>query len=306
MISVKSLYIYPIKACRGISVDVAYLSATGFKWDRAWMVVNSKGRMLTQRVEPRLALVEVHLPEEALNGQWGSSLRSDSALNLRAPGMELLQVPLAGAVQSNIVENASVWEWTGSALDEGPDAAEWFTRFLGKACHLVRFDSENARRAVDPAYAAGFNTSFSDGFPLLVISQSSLDALNEKLPDPLPINRFRPNILVQGCEPFAEDLWETFTISDLKFHGVKLCSRCKVTTIDPETAEAGPEPLKTLQSFRAERDMLLAKGKERVYFGQNVVCEQSGNLSLTQYLSIRVGDKLKVLNKLPCVMESMV
>ncbi|KAI5080120.1 hypothetical protein GOP47_0005599 [Adiantum capillus-veneris] len=277
----------------------------GFKWDRAWMVVNSNGRMLTQRVEPRLALVEVHLPEEALNGQWHSSLPSDSAFSLRAPGMELLQVPLVSAIRSSIVENASVWEWTGSALDEGPDAADWFTRYLGKACRLVRFDSENAVRSVDPDYVVGYNTTFTDGFPLLLISQPSLDALNEKLPDPLSINRFRPNILVQGCEPFAEDLWETFTISNLKFHGVKLCSRCKVTTIDPETTEQGSEPLKTLQSFRAGGNMSLSKAKGKVFFGQNVVCEESVN-SHTRSLSIRVGDNMKVLNKLTHVLDSMV
>lgn len=287
-------------------MDAAYLTPTGFKWDRAWMVVNSKGRMLTQRVEPRLALVEVHLPEEALNGQWGPSLPPDSALSLRAPGMEPLQVPLTCVTPESKVENASVWDWKGSALDEGPDAAEWLTRYLGKACRLVRFDSDNETRPVDPAYAAGFSTAFSDGFPLLVISQSSLDALNDKLADPLPINRFRPNILVQGCEAFAEDLWETFTICSLKFHGVKLCSRCKVTTIDQETADVGFEPLKTLQNFHAGQSMSLSKGKGKVYFGQNVVCEESLNISNTKYPSIRVGDNLQILNKLPCVMESMV
>eukprot|EP00250_Pteridium_aquilinum_P011382 c20027_g1_i1 orf=420-1337(-) len=305
MASVKSLYIYPIKACRGISVDTAFLSSTGFKWDRTWLVVNSKGRMLTQRVEPRLALVEVHLSEEALNGQW-DSLPLDAALSVCAPGMELLRVPLAAVAPRRKIEQASIWDWTGSALDEGPIAAEWFTRYLGKACRLVRFDTENETRATDPAYAEGFSTTFSDGFPFLIISQSSLDALNKKLTESLPISRFRPNILVQGCEPFTEDLWETFTISDLKFHGVKLCSRCKVTTIDQETAEEGSEPLRTLQSFRAGKFMSLPKGKAKVFFGQNVVCEECLDTSHSKYKSIKVGDTLTVLNKLPSVLESMV
>lgn len=269
------------------------------------MIVNSKGRMMTQRIEPRLALVEVHLPEEALNGQWGS-LPLDSALSLHAPGMEILQVPLAAGAPKSRVEHASVWEWTGSVLDEGPDAAEWFTRYLGKTCRLVRFDTDNEMRASDPAYAAGFRAAFSDGFPFLVISQSSLDALNEKLPDPLPISRFRPNILVQGCEPFAEDLWETFTISNLKFHGVKLCSRCKVTTVDQETAQEATEPLRTLQTFRAGKFMPLSKGKGKVFFGQNAVCEECLNISHSKNTSIRVGDTLTVVNKLPSVLDSMV
>lgn len=305
MISVKSLYIYPIKACRGISVNSAFLSSTGFKWDRTWVIVNSKGRMLTQRIEPRLALVEVHLSNEALNGQW-DSLPLDSALSVHAPGMEILQVPLAGVASKSRFEHASVWEWTGSVLDEGPDAAEWFTRYLGKTCRLVRFDTDNATRAVDPAYAAGFSTAFTDGFPFLVISQSSLDALNEKLSDPLPINQFRPNILVQGCEPFAEDLWETFTISNLKFHGVKLCSRCKVTTIDQETTQESYEPLRTLQTFRAGKFMSLSKGKGKVLFGQNVVCEECLNMSYTKKVSISVGDTLTIVNKFPSVLDSMV
>lgn len=269
------------------------------------MVVNSKGRMLTQRTDPRLALVEVYLPQEALEWPWGS-LPLESALSIRAPEMELLQIPLAAVMRRSKVKNASVWEWAGAAFDEGPDAAEWFTRYLGKPCRLVCFDTDNETRVTDPAYASGFNTAFSDGYPFLLISQASLDALNELLPNPLSINRFRPNIFVQGCEPFAEDFWQTFTISDLVFHGVKLCSRCKVTTIDQETAEATAEPLKTLRSFRSGKAMSLPKAGAQMFFGQNLVCEQSLDLRNTEYRLVRVGDLVTVLNKFPSVLESMV
>lgn len=267
------------------------------------MVVNSQGRMLTQRVEPRLALVEVSLPLDVLNG---GPLSADSALDVRAPGMELLQIPLITS-KARRLENASVWEWAGSALDEGSEAAEWFMRYLGKPCRLVRFDTDKMTRLTDPRYSRGYKVTFSDGYPFLLISEASLDALNERLPNPLPINRFRPNIFVQGCEPFAEDLWQTFTISNLKFHGVKLCSRCKVTTVDQETGKPGSEPLQTLQSFRGGRVMTLPKKvSAKVFFGQNVVCEESVELLNNEHPLIRAGDVLTVLDAVPSVSEAMV
>ncbi|KAH7301033.1 hypothetical protein KP509_23G008900 [Ceratopteris richardii] len=269
------------------------------------MIINSRGKAITQRNEPRLALVDVELPREVLT-ERSCCLPPDAALSLSAPGMEILRVPLSSVVQRSKVPEASVWEWTGSALDEGREASEWLTRYLGKAARLVRFDLDNEVRAVDARYAPGYFTAFSDGFPILVISQSSLETLNEKLSVPLPIGRFRPNILVQGCEPFGEDLWETFTISDVKFHGVKLCSRCKVPTIDTETAEEGFEPLRTLGTFRAGKSFSLSKATGSVFFGQNVVCEETRDALHHKSLSICVGANIKVLNKYPSITESMV
>nr|XP_043609796.1 mitochondrial amidoxime reducing component 2-like isoform X2 [Erigeron canadensis] len=244
---VKSIFVYPIKSCRGISLSHAPLASTGFRWDRQWLVVNSKGRACTQRVDPKLALVEVELPNDAFLVGWKPN--KSSYLVIRAPGMDELKVSLCRPPQT--CDGVSVWEWSGSALDEGEDASKWFTNYLGKPSRLVRFNEESEMRPVDPTYAPGFRVLFSDGYPFLLVSQESLDSLNELLEEPVPINRFRPNILVEGCEPFSEDLWKEVKIENLTFHGVKLCARCKIPTINQENAVSASEPTKTLMKFRS-------------------------------------------------------
>ncbi|CAA7405533.1 unnamed protein product [Spirodela intermedia] len=287
--AVSALFIYPIKSCRGISVPQACISSTGFRWDRQWMVVNSKRRALTQRGQPKLALVEVELPVEAFSDGWEPD--EGSFLVIRAPGMHALKVPLKKT--HDVVDGASVWEWSGSALDEGAEASEWFSNYLGIPCQLLRF---NSGQPVDPNYSPGHKTMFSDGFPFLLISQGSLNALNQRLEDPLPINRFRPNILIDGCEPFSEDLWTELKISKLEFHGVKLCSRCKMTTINQENGVSGVEPIEALLKFRSDR--ILRPGnnpKGKVYFGQNLVCKES--LSSGNGHIVKVGDPVYVFGK---------
>ncbi|KAG6470173.1 hypothetical protein ZIOFF_071230 [Zingiber officinale] len=227
--TVTSIFVYPIKSCRGISVPQACVTSTGLdlerlQWDRQWLVVNSKGRAYTQRVEPKLALVDIELPMDAFKDNWEPT--DLSYMVIKAPDMEALRIPLNKKCAA--VDDISVWEWSGSALNEGNEAFEWFTKYLGKPSRLVRFNTELEIRAVDPNYAQGYKTLFTDGFPFLLASQGSLDGLNELLDEPLPINRFRPNILVDGCDPFSEDLWKELKINKLNFHGVKLCARCKV------------------------------------------------------------------------------
>ncbi|XP_078433153.1 molybdenum cofactor sulfurase family protein [Wolffia australiana] len=300
--TVSGLFIYPIKGCRGISVSQACISSTGFRWDRQWMVVNSKLRSCTQRVEPKLALVEVELPAEAFSGGWEPE--GDSVMVIRAPGMYALKIPLKK--EHLVVDNVSVWEWSGSVLDEGHEASEWFSNYLGNHCRLVRFNSDSEVRAVDPKYSPGYKTMFSDGFPFLLISQGSLDALNERLEGTVPINRFRPNIVVDGCDPFSEDLWTVFKICEIEFHGVKLCSRCKVPTIDQETGEGGVEPTETLLKFRS--DIILRPGKNhkgKVYFGQNLICKDSPILG-ENWPTVKVGDPIHVLQKLSCFADAAV
>ncbi|KAJ6705273.1 MOLYBDENUM COFACTOR SULFURASE FAMILY PROTEIN [Salix purpurea] len=223
---VSSIFIYPVKSCRGISVSQAPLTPTGFRWDRNWLVVNYKGRAYTQRVEPKLALVEIELPDEAFSEGWEPT--KNSFMKIKAPGMSVLKISLMKP--SEVAEGVSVWEWSGSALDEGAEAAKWFSDYLGKPSQLVRFNAASETRLIDPNYAPGHKIMFSDLFPFMLISQGSLDALNQLLKEPVPINRFRPNILVEGCEPFSEDLWTEIRISKVTFEGVKLCSRCKVQT----------------------------------------------------------------------------
>ncbi|XP_057971510.1 uncharacterized protein LOC131160155 [Malania oleifera] len=287
---VSSLFIYPIKSCRGISVPQASLSSTGFRWDREWVVINSKGRACTQRVDPKLALVEVELPKEAFLEGWEPT--RSSYLVLRAPGMDVLKVPLSKS--GPVVDGVTVWEWSGSVFDEGEEAANWFSNFLGKPTRLVRFNAASETRAVDPQYANGFKTTFTDGYPFLMISQGSMDALNELLKEPMPINRFRPNILVDGCQPFSEDLWKDMKINKLTFHGVKLCDRCKIPTINQENGITESEPNRTLMSFRSDEVLRPTQKKRgRIYFGQNLVCPEA--LTQAKGRIVKVGDPVRVL-----------
>ncbi|CAI9782247.1 unnamed protein product [Fraxinus pennsylvanica] len=287
---VTSIFIYPIKSCRGISLSQAPISSTGFRWDRRWLVVNSKGRAYTQRVEPKLALVEVELPKEAFSEGWEPN--NNSYLVITAPGMDMLKIPLA--IPSETADGVSVWEWCGSALDEGADASNWFSKYLGKPSRLVCFNEASEIRAVDPDYASGYKVMFSDGYPFLLLSQGSMDALNALLKEPIPVNRFRPNILVDGCEPFSEDLWTEIKISNLVFHGVKLCDRCKVPTINQETTVAGPEPTETLRKFRSDELLFPNKKQQKkVYFGQNLICADS--LAQGTEKTIKVGDPILVV-----------
>ncbi|KAH7679055.1 Molybdenum cofactor sulfurtransferase protein [Dioscorea alata] len=290
---VTSIFIYPIKSCRGISVPQAPISPTGFRWDRQWLVVNGKGRAYTQRVEPRLALVQVELPEDAFDEDWEPV--GSSNLVIRAPRMDILKIPLKRTCK--VIDGVSVWEWAGSAFDEGDEASKWFSDFIGKPSRLVRFNTSSQTRYVDPKYAQGYKTMFSDGYPFLLISQASLDALNELLGEPVPINRFRPNILVDGCEPFSEDICKSVKLNKLSFNGVKLCSRCKVPTINQENGIGGIEPTETLMKFRSDR-ILHLKGKHqgKVYFGQNLVCKESLTGSSKDKV-VKVGDPVFVLEK---------
>uniref|UniRef100_A0A7N0UE58 MOSC domain-containing protein n=1 Tax=Kalanchoe fedtschenkoi TaxID=63787 RepID=A0A7N0UE58_KALFE len=297
--AVSSIFIYPIKSCRGISVSQAPITPTGLRWDRQWLVINSKGRAYTQRNEPKLALVQPELPVEAFSEDWQPT--ESSYLTLRAPGKTELKVSLSKFGQKS--DGVSVWEWSGSAIDEGDEAAKWFTDYLGKASRLVRFDADTETRPVDAAYASGYKVMFSDGYPFMILSQGSIDALNQLLVEPLPVNRFRPNILVDGCEPFAEDLWKEFKIGNLDFQGVKLCSRCKIPTINQETAVANSEPTETLMKFRSDKVLRPTdKQRGRVYFGQNIVCINS--ISNTKKKTIKVGDPIYAKEKLSSPAEA--
>ncbi|KMT05902.1 hypothetical protein BVRB_7g165600 [Beta vulgaris subsp. vulgaris] len=296
---VKSIFVYPIKSCRGIAVAQASITSTGFQWDRQWMVVNANGRMITQRVEPKLALIEVEFPDEAFSESWDSS--SDSYMVVKAPGMDMLKVSLSKP--RDTVEHISIWNWNGSALDEGAKAAEWFSNYLGKTSQLVRFDPASQARTTDPDYANGYKTMFSDEYPFMLISQGSLDALNKMLKEPIPINRFRPNILVEGCGPFSEDLWKEIKINKFTFYGVKLCSRCKIPTINQETGIIGSEPTETLKGFRSDEILLLnQKPQGQVYVGQNLVCKDCFTCDRGDV--IKVGDLVYILQQVSSTAEA--
>ncbi len=260
---VTGLYVYPVKSCRGIALEQATLDARGIVHDREWLVVDDASRFLTQREVPRLALIRPTL--------------ADDALHLEAPGLPPLRLPYGGG---GAVRAVTIWRDTCPALDQGDAAAAWLSDFLGHRCRLVRFADDHVRH-VNPAYARSERdqVAFADGYPLLLISEASLQDLNRRLPEPLPMNRFRPNIVVRGCAPYAEDEWDTLRIGEVLAYGVKPCPRCAIPMTDQETARRGKEPLRTLATYR-DSDL-------GILFGQNVIHAAPGVL--------RVGDAVEVL-----------
>ena len=263
-IRLTGLTIYPIKATRGIPLEESEVDQFGLRHDRRWMVVNPSGEFLSQRTHPRLALIT-----SAIDGE---------TLRITAPEMPPLEVPIRpkDAVRSRVV----VWRDSCPAGWLGENAAGWFSEFLDCACSLVHM-GESAVRPADPMFAPpGTRVSFADGFPFLLTSEESLADLNRRLAQPLPMNRFRPNLVVAGGEPYAEDEWQRIEIGGIPMRLLKPCGRCVVTTTDQATAERGKEPLRTLATYRN-------RGGE-VMFGQNVAHGRPGHL--------RVGDSVLLRN----------
>jgi len=256
MLTISSLYIYPIKSLGGIPVTSAKLTDRGFEYDRRWMLVDENNQFITQREYPYMTLLQVELQEDGL------------LVSHKHTG-DAITIPFQPAGDASTV---TVWEdvCEGRYVDPAVDA--WFSRMLSLPCRLV-YMPETTQRKVDPNYAHGDEiTSFSDAFPLLMIGQASLDDLNSRLSEPLTMERFRPNIVFTGGTPFQEDEMASFTIADIRFFGVKPCARCVITTVDLMTGEKGKEPLKTLSGYR-RRD-------NKIYFGQNLLYQSAGPISV--------------------------
>lgn len=250
------LYFYPVKSFAGIALEQAPLDARGIRHDRHWMLVGPDGRFITQRQQPRMCLVQVSL--------------KPSGLRLAAPDMPDLDLPLdnPGGEQLEV----EIWGEWHLANSMGTRAASWISQFLGTECRLV-YLPQDRQRQVDPEYArVDDQVGFADGFPLLLISQGSLDGLNQRLEQPVPMIRFRPNLVVSGCEPHAEDEWKRIRIGALEFEVAKPCSRCVIPSIDPQTAEKGVEPLRSLIEYR--------RWDNQVWFGQNLLHRGQGILKL--------------------------
>jgi uncharacterized protein YcbX len=266
MIRITALNIYPVKGCRGIALDSARVAATGFEHDREWLITRPDGRFMTQREQPRLALIET-----ALTGE---------ALRLRVPDGAELHVPCDA--QGKEVE-VTCWKDNCAAFDAGEEAADFLTRFLGAPLRLVRFDARR-KRPSNPQWTPGIEAlnQFSDGFAWLLISEASLQDLNSRLSRKLPMNRFRPNIVVSGLPPFGEDQLHELAGDGVRLRRAKPCARCIVTTTDQATGTRdGDEPLRTLARFRFDREL---KG---VIFGQNLILVDGVGAQL------RVGQELE-------------
>jgi len=267
MITVQSLHIYPVKSCRGIDVETAEVGPTGFRHDRQWMVAGADGTFISQRGHPVLARVLTRI--------------QGNLLILDGPGLSPLEIALEGASGDN--RSVVVWKDTCVAVTAGPEAAEWFSSLLGLACELVR-QPEDGIRQVDPRYAAsGDRVAFADAFPFLLIARTSVEDLNSRLDHPVPADRFRANIVIDGCEPYAEDGWTALEINQIGFRVAKPCARCVVITTDQRDGARSAEPLKTLASYRR------VGGK--VLFGQNLVHLGRGR--------IRIGDPVRVVVRQP-------
>lgn len=265
------LFVYPIKSCAGIEMPEALLTETGLDLDRAWMVVDSEGEFVTQREEPRMALIQPAFK------------RGGTELQLRAPGMLALHL-VVDAVEAPT--RVRVWNDVVPAYDMGDIAAQWFTDYLGlneqglpradaPKYRLVRFDPEH-RRLSSLQWTGGVEApnQFSDGYPVLVLGQAALEGLNERLQaqghEPVDIRRFRPNIVLEGLEAHDEDRVGPLQIAAAEgpvvLTPVKPCPRCPIPNIDPDTACSSPEVSDTLQGYRQD-----ARVKGAITFGMNTI-----------------------------------
>ncbi|MEW6194172.1 MAG: MOSC N-terminal beta barrel domain-containing protein [Bacteroidota bacterium] len=258
------IFIYPVKSLAGISLKEAEVTDRGLKYDRRWMITDENNLYITQRIVPQMALINVRIDNQTLvlsHKKTGDSFSIDT-------GKEPYK-------KSKVI----VWNDPVAADFVSPDADSWLSEALKIKCRLVHMP-ERANRYVDKKYASKNEVvSFADGFPFLVIGQASLDDLNNRLEEKLPMNRFRPNFVFAGGEPFDEDRMKSFKLGDVIFYPVKPCSRCIITTTNQETAQRGKEPLKTLSGYR--------KIETKIMFGQNLLHEGKG--------IVKVGEELKNL-----------
>ena len=278
------LFLYPVKSLRGCSVPMAEVDALGRVGDRRFLVVDETGEFLTQRTLPRMAQIATEL--------------AGCELILRAEGAGSISVPLCAATTPTL---RTVWVWRSKDLrteDCGGEASAWLSAFLGVACHLVRIGSDFRRPVLERREPRAGETlldgrvltsdlfTFADGFPFLAIGEASLANLNDHLiakgGETVPMNRFRPNLVVAGCPAFAEDSWARVRIGRIEFRSGGPCARCIVTTTDQFSGERGHEPLRTLASYRRD-----ATDSTRINFGLNLTHE-------TKSGTVRLGDAVEL------------
>lgn len=261
------LFIYPIKSLGGISCDRWPVTDRGLALDRRWMLIDAQGRFLSQREIPAMAQLSV-----ATRG-------SDLVVQHRFTDREPLWIP--GEPETGDLLQAQIWDDMVQVQHVSPLADAWFSQVLGQPCRLV-YMPDASHRPVDPRYAQqGEGVNLSDGYPLLIIGEASLAALNARLAEPVPMARFRPNLVFSGGEPHAEDHWPAFELGPLTGYPVKPCARCQVITTDQETGARSPEPLRTLATYR--------RAGNKVNFGMNVLYTGQGEVAVGMSLYPREG-----------------
>ena len=272
MLQLSEIYIYPIKSLGGIRLENSNITPRGLENDRRFMLVDENGRFLSQREHPQLAVFQTEI-----EGNFLSITNKKSDQNLRISLSQNPQLPSL---------SVTIWDDKVSAIEVSKEASDWFTQALKIPTRLV-YMNEESQRKIEPEYSLSGEeiTSFSDGYPILIIGQSSLNDLNNRLDNPLNINRFRPNFVFTDGEPFEEDAWHEFMVGNVRFFGVKPCARCIMTTIDQETGEkSGKEPLLTLNKYR--------KAGNKILFGQNVLIIQLGTVSVGNDVTVLSRKKL--------------
>ncbi len=265
---ISEINIYPIKSLKGIALESAVVEQRGLRFDRRWMLVDRDGTFMTQREFPLMATIETSFA--------GGELRVSKGDTLDIP-----YLPDSG-------EHLPVTIWRDvdvRALAYNGVVSEWFSEKIGTPCKLVVMP-DDTNRVIPEEYAVRpeDTVSFADGYPFLLIGEGSLADLNSRLASPIPMNRFRPNFVVHGSEPFAEDTWKRIRIGSTEFHIVKPCARCVITTVDQEKGEKGKEPLATLSSYRNVGGNVL--------FGQNLIPDIAGG-------TVRMGDEVEVISRKP-------
>ena len=250
------IYIYPVKSLAGIKVEKWKVNEKGLLHDRKWMLIDSNNQFLSQRKHPKMVLIKTQI--------------TDEELILSNPEADNISLPLFPTTGTDI--ETTIWKDQCRAKTTTKIADQWLSDFLGIECKLV-YQAAETTRSVDPDYAkTSDKVNFSDGFPFLIVSEASLQSLNQAMELQLPIKRFRPNLVISNCESYAEDSWREITIDNIHFRLPKPCSRCPVPTINTETAARSKEPLKTLNRLR--------RWNNHVYFGQNALHDNIGKLSV--------------------------
>jgi uncharacterized protein len=255
-VHVAALYVFPIKSLRSVSVESWPVEARGLRHDRRWMLVDQEGVFMSQRSDPRLALFDVSFTPQGLRV---------------ANAGQSVEVPLTSEGPNLEVE---VWGVRCQALEVSGEVSDWFSRQLDMPCRLVYMPDDSRRNAGSEESGPDALVGFADSDPILVASQASLDDLNSRLPAPVPMLRFRPNVVLEGVHAFAEDEIPQIELDGLLLRRTKRCGRCLVTTIDIETGERGTEPLRTLSAYRTFG--------RHACFGSYFVPESEGTIAVGQ------------------------
>jgi uncharacterized protein len=263
MRTLSQLWIYPIKSLGGIQVHSWPAEQKGFRFDRRWMIVDKKGAFMTQRTHPLMALFKL---------SWNPG-HFDVTFQGHTLKLDIQPDPVSAD------ESTKIWDDGVDVREVSRDHSAWFSEMMKSPCRLMFFPERNLRPVESRFRVNNEQVSLADAFPYLVIGQSSLDELNSRLEHPVPMNRFRPNIVFTGGTPYEEDTWKNFTVGDNLFSGTKPCSRCIMITTDQDTAKRSAEPLKTLARYRNRNN--------KTYFGQNAIALRAGEIKVGDTISIQ-------------------